>query len=281
MTVTVGDLLVRARRQLARAPFQPSTREANLLLGSVLGADEATLLAHPERRVEEHLSARFLDLLDRRLRGEPVAYLLGVREFYGRAFVVDPRVLIPRPETEHLVEACRELELPRHARILDLGTGSGCLAITLAMEIPTATVTAADVSLDALAVAARNVATYQLCDRIQLVAADLAAGIRADDFHAAAANLPYIDPSDSAVLSPEVRDYEPPIALFAAGHGLELIAAALRQLTRLRTGSPVLLEIGAGQLAGVETLATRLGYRLLDTRFDYAGKPRVVILERR
>ena len=155
---TVQGLLVEARRRLAAAPFAPPAREAGLLLAHALGVSEAQVLARHDEDVPAAAADRFLALLERRLAGEPFAYLTGEREFYGRGFRVDRRVLIPRPETEHLVEAALALPLPPGPRILDLGTGSGCLAVTLAAELPAATVVATDLSLAALAVARANAA---------------------------------------------------------------------------------------------------------------------------
>src|SRR4030095_1300690 len=146
----VGQLLAEARPRLAATPFGASTREALLLLGHVLNLSEAQVLARQESEVSGEAERRFRDLLARRLTGEPVAYLLGEREFYGRPFYVDSRVLIPRPETEHVVEAALAERLPAAPRLLDVGTGSGCLAVTLALEIPGARVAATDLSAGAL-----------------------------------------------------------------------------------------------------------------------------------
>ncbi len=149
------DLLVAAARaRLKTAPFEPSPREALLLVGRVLGLSEAQVLARGGEAVPEAAAREIEALLVRRLAGEPVAYLFGEREFFGRSFAVDPRVLIPRPETEHLVEIALALPLPARPRILDLGTGSGAIAVTLALELPAARVVATDRSPAALAVAA-------------------------------------------------------------------------------------------------------------------------------
>ena len=181
---TVDELLADARRRLA-ATIEPSRREAALLLGHVLGLGEAQILARGERPVDAAHADRFGALLERRLAGEPFAYLVGEREFYGRSFFVDPRVLIPRPETEHLVDAALELsstgELPARPRLLDLGTGSGCLAITLALELDGFAV-AADLSPAALAVARANAGRHGAADRVALAASDLTTGLAVNGF---------------------------------------------------------------------------------------------------
>ncbi|MGE5234005.1 MAG: peptide chain release factor N(5)-glutamine methyltransferase [Acidobacteriota bacterium] len=273
-----ADLLADARRRLAAAPFAPSPREAMLLLAVASGRSEAQVLARTDEEVPPGAAARFAELLERRLRGEPYAYLVGEREFYGRPFFVDRRVLIPRPETEHSVEAVLALPLPAAPRLLDIGTGSGALAVTLALERPRAWVAATDLSPAALAVAARN--RNRHAARVAFVAGNLAAGLSLAGFDVVVSNPPYIARHDAAALSPEVRDYEPATALFAEGNGDTI----LRQLLALgaaglRPGAFLVLEIGLGQL---EPLARDLprALRLREARSDYAGIPRVLVVEK-
>lgn len=277
---TVGEVLIAARRRLARAPFEPSTREAGLLLAHVLGRPEASLFAHPEERLPVAAAARFERLLERRLGGEPVAYLTGRREFFGRWFEVDQRVLIPRPESEHLIEATLELGLPGKARILDIGTGSGCLALTLALELPAATLTATDRSVAALAVAARNRRRLDLEHRVRLAAADLATGLDVGAFDAVVSNPPYVDPSERSEISLEVSAFEPAEALFPPPGSPGLLARLLAGLDRLGTGTPVLLEIGRGQEEHLLELLRTLPFDLERLLPDYAGIPRVAQLRR-
>ncbi len=281
---TIAALLAEARRRLAAAPFQPSTREAALLLGQVLGFSEAQVIARGEREVSDKDETRFRDLLARRLAGEPVAYLFGEREFYGRAFQVDFRVLIPRPETEHLVEealvwAKREGP-PRW--ILDIGAGSGILPVTLALEMPGARAVTTDLSPGALAVAAGNARRHGVSDRVHLLATDLAAALSLARFDLVVSNPPYIDPAEAPTLSPEVRDFEPHLALFSPETGdstlARLFAAAA---VGLRPGVPLLVEIGAGQLAAARGHAEAAGLELIGVRDDYAGIPRTLTLVRR
>lgn len=284
---TVDQLLAEARRHLAEAPFRPPLREAHLLLGHALGWSEARLRARGERAVPPEAEGHFRALLERRLTGEPVAYLVGEKEFYGRPFRVDRRVLVPRPETEHLVEAVldavRRGRLPRAPRLLDLGTGSGCIAVTLALELPRARVVATDVSPAALAVAAAN--ARRLGARVPLVAADLARAFSprvfaGRAFDAVVSNPPYVGRGEAAGLSPEVVDHEPHTALFADREGEGILSRLLDLGSKLHPGSLMMLEIGHRQLPLVEERLAGLPWNLLEARRDYAGIPRTVVLRR-
>lgn len=282
---TIAQLLAEARPRLAATAFEAPPREAALLLGHLLGLSEAQILAHGEREVPAELAERFRSLLERRLTGEPVAYLLGEREFYGRPFAVDPRVLIPRPETEHVVEEALAIPLPERPWILDVGTGSGILPVTLALEIPGARPVATDISPGALAVASGNARRYGVSDRTRFLGADLALGLDLSRFDLAVSNPPYIDARDVPSLSPEVVNFEPHVALFAPGFGDggDSVLARLFALLGggLRPGVRVLAEIGFGQLEAARRHAEASGLHFVGSRRDYAGIPRVVVLERR
>lgn len=277
---TVGQLLAAARPRLAATPFGASPREALLLLGRVLGRSEAQVLARPEAEVADEAERRFLALLERRLTGEPVAYLLGEKEFYGRLFSVDPRVLVPRPETEHLVEAALAAPLPPSPWLLDVGTGSGCLAVTLALEIPGAHVVAADLSPAALAVAAKNARRHGVGGRVHLAGLDLARGIELTRFDLVVSNPPYVDLSEAPSLSPEVCNFEPHLALFSPGRGDAVLARLIREARGVRAGVRLALEIGLGQLEAVTAAAAAAGFAVSGVRHDLAGIPRVVELRR-
>jgi release factor glutamine methyltransferase len=279
---TIDEVLARARARLAAAPFGPSTREAALLLGHVLGLSEAQVLARGGQPAGEIARRSFLALLERRLGGEPVAYLLGEREFYGRSFAVDRRVLVPRPETEHLVEAALALPLGPGARILDVGTGSGCLAVTLALERPGARVFATDASPAALAVAAGN--ARRLGARVRFAAADRYTGLELGLFDLVVSNPPYIDPGEAGGLSVEITGFEPPSALFPAGErrqGDAMLADLIQGAAELPSGATLLLEIGRGQLTAVERHAAPSPLHVAAVIDDYAGIARVVRLIRR
>jgi release factor glutamine methyltransferase len=293
---TAAALLREAKALLAAAPHAPSTREAHLLLGHVLGLTEAQVIARDREPVPVEAERRFRDLLTRRLGGEPVAYLTGEREFYGRPFRVDRRVLVPRPETEHLVEAALEAAgdpgLPEAARVLDVGTGSGAIAVTLALERPRWRVVATDLSPAALALArtnARRLGVSAGSGRCRFVVCDLAAALSLDAFDLLVSNPPYVPVEEADTLSPEVRGFEPGGALFSPGGetetgpvpGTGIASLLLAQAGSLPERAVVILEIGHGQLDAVGSLAARHGWRLARAIPDYAGIPRVVVLRRR
>jgi release factor glutamine methyltransferase len=286
---TLRQLLAEARPLLAATPFGAPRREAALLLGHVLGLTEAQVLAREESPVPPEAERRFRGLLARRLGGEPVAYLKGEREFWGRAFHVDPRVLIPRPETEHLIEVAIEAALaeplPPSPLILDVGTGSGILAVTLALEIPGARLVATDLSPGALAVADGNARRHGVRSRVHLLALDLTAGLDLSRFDLVVSNPPYVDRAEAAEMSPEVCNFEPPLALFPPGAGDSILARLFAQCSNLRPGLrrgvSLAVEIGRGQLDPVRRHAAAAGLEVAGVREDYAGIPRTVLLRRR
>jgi release factor glutamine methyltransferase len=281
VTRTVDELLDWARGTLESADFAPPRREAALLLGRVLDWPEARVLSRGEAVVPSDEAVRFERLVIRRLEGEPVAYLIGEREFFGRSFNVDSRVLIPRPETEHLVETVLSLDLPGSPRILDLGTGSGCIAVTLACEISGAHIVALDASLQALAVARTNVRRHDVIRRVLLLCSDLATASHLDTFDIIVSNPPYIDPQDESTLSGEITAFEPHKALFAPARGISIITRLTEELSGLRSGRYVIFEIGADQADQVSTLLSRSDLELVEIRPDLARRPRVAVARRR
>jgi release factor glutamine methyltransferase len=276
---TVRGLLSEARRVLAASPLPIPQREAALLLGHALGWSEAQVLARDERPVTEEEAAETLRLAARRAAGEPSAYLFGEREFYGRPFYVDSRVLIPRPETEHVVEEALALDLPPAPRILDVGTGSGCLAVTLALEIPGAFVVGVDLSAGALAVAQKNARRLGAA-RTAWASSDLTAALALASFDLVVSNPPYIDPRDAAMLSPEVCNFEPHLALFSPGTGESILERLFSESAGLGTGTSLIVEIGYGQSGPVLSLAEAHGLAPVRVRADYAGIPRTLIFHR-
>ncbi len=273
----IVDLLDAGQEHLAGAVEQPR-REAALLLGEVLRLSEAQLYARADDDVPEPAAVSYGQLIRRRADRIPVAYLLGRREFHGRSFAVDPRVLIPRPETEHLVEAALNC-IDDGARVLDVGTGSGCIAVTLALERPGSRIVATDLSPGALAVAAANCRRHGVADRVRLVRADLLSALCPGAFDVVVSNPPYIDVGEWPSLMPEVRDHEPPEALFA-GDGLDFYRRLFADGGFLREGQRLLLEIGKGQLDAVRELAAGSGFDVEWVVADLAGIPRVLTLRR-
>jgi release factor glutamine methyltransferase len=281
---TIRELVGEGRARLAAVVDSPG-REARLLLAHVLGygpgEGENALLARDERTVSAADRTDYLELLERRERGEPVAYLLGRKEFYGREFAVDERVLIPRPETEALVEIALALDLPANARVLDLGTGSGAIALTIAAERPSFTVVATDLSLGALDCARRNRRRHGLEQRVSLARMDLAAALGLAAFDLVLSNPPYVDPDVPELVAPDVRTYEPHLALFAAERGLAVIARLLALTRDLVPGAFLAFEIGFGQRDAVLELAgAAANLELIAMRDDTAGIPRDVVFKR-
>lgn len=272
---TVAAQLDRARRQLASAAVEEPRRTAETLLGIVIGGDRSYFFAHPELELTSPESLRFADLVERRAAGEPTQYLTGVREFYGRDFEVNPQVLIPRPETEQLVEAVLSLA-PPEARILDVGAGSGCIAATLYCERPSFTVFAADISAAALQTAQRNAARCQAA--VAFLQGDMLEAVADESLDVVVSNPPYIAERDRAGLSREVRR-EPELALFAGKDGLaaynRLIPAAARVL---RQNGLLALELGYDSLPGVQTLLK--GWDDVEIQADLAGIPRIALARR-
>lgn len=275
------DRIAVARRELAAAGIESPGREAALLLGSILGLSEVQIRARDDQPVAAADAARFAELVARRAAGEPSAYLLGRREFFGRAFGVDERVLIPRPETELLVEIALAAQLPAAARVLDIGTGSGCIALSLAAERPRWRVLATDLSLGAIACARANARRLGLEHSVAFVAADLAGPIVLSTVDMVVSNPPYVDPEEEALVALDVRTHEPRLALFAAERGLGTMARLFDLAEGLHRDAVLACEIGYGQLDAVLALAReRPWLELVEVRSDLAGIARDVVFSR-
>jgi release factor glutamine methyltransferase len=261
-------------------PDPDRRRDAKILLAHVLGAPSPAaldLLAPVDPADED----RFAGLWRRREAGEPLQYVLGEWDFYGRTFRVDPRALIPRPETEHLVEEARR-ESPSPRRIVDLGCGSGILAVTLALEFPAALVVGIDRSLAALALARENVRRHAVGRRAVIAASDWLAAIGPAHFDLAVANPPYVASAERGALPASVRDFEPAEALFAGADGLSEIRRILAAAPlAVVPGGALLFEIGFGQAGAVRrAVAERPEWEWRRVVDDLAGIPRVVVLRR-
>jgi release factor glutamine methyltransferase len=254
---------------------------AEVLLAHVLGLSRAQALARLEQKISAEAQAQFEALVARAATGEPLAYLTGTREFCGLEFVVDARVLVPRPETELLVDLAVRLQPGgRYQHILDVGTGSGCIAVTLAVKCPTARITAVDLSAEALAVARRNAERHAMGDRIVFVQSDLLASreaaLRHASFDLICANLPYVA-SDELRTLPVAR-HEPALALDGGPDGLALIRRLLTEAAQaLAPGGRLVLEIGAGQGEAVVALARAVIPAVrVELHHDLAGLERLV-----
>ena len=265
-----------------RARRDTETLLLHALKTNVPDANLAWLIAHEDEPLAADAAGPFCDLIERRLAGEPIQYITGEAEFYGLPFHVNRDVLIPRPETEHLVEKVMALaaEFVR-PKIVDVGTGSGAIAVALAHALPFAVITATDISADALAVAKANVARNGVADRVRFFKGDLLEAVAGEHFDIVISNPPYVPEIDHATLDVEVRDYEPAQALFAGEDGLQiyrrLIPAAFDALV---PGGYLALEIGYGQRAGIEALLVREGFAGIEFIPDLQGIARVAVARR-
>lgn len=279
---TVQSALALSRSALSEHSDTPNL-DGQMLLGQVLGHPRSWLLAHPENVLEERHGFQFLGMLDRCLRGEALPHVLGWWEFYGRRFYLDASVLIPRPETELMVDAALEV-LRRQSRpltVVDVGTGSGCVAITLAREITDLRVYATDLSMDALRIARTNVFTHAVDRVVHLVCTDLVSSILPPrGFDLVCANLPYIPEEELDKL--RVSKREPRIALDGGKDGLQVVRRLLQSLSRiLSKQGRAILEIGSGQADSVlQDIVELLPHHRAHVRMDYAGHPRLVVVDR-
>lgn len=303
-----------ARLRLLKAGIKADDArlDAELLARHALGWDRARYIAYQQHPVPERAAAAFEGLVARRERREPLSYILGTREFYGRDFEVTREVLIPRPETELIVTTVLEIEWDEHdgdgradgnprrpaaaesgreplgLRVADVGTGSGCLAVTLAAELPTARVVAFDVSRGALEVAARNAARHGVSNRIDFVERDVREGLGAqaaaapdlapDRFDLIVSNPPYVPTRNLETIAPEVREHEPSLALFAGEDGLELIDALVSAAAAvLARDGWLVFEIGYGQAEAVRAIVDSSGFTATRIVPDLQGIPRTVV----
>jgi release factor glutamine methyltransferase len=279
---TVADARAWAIEQLKRGQTGNPVSAADLLLGHILGWDRVRVLSRTEHMVPEEAWIHLQALVDRRIHGEPLQYLTGEKEFYGLAFRVAPGVLIPRPETEILVENALSL-IKNHSysivRFADIGTGSGCIAISVAHEIPSAIGWAVDLSAAALRIAHENMIRHNVNHRILLVQSDLLECFPPKEcLDLVLCNPPYVAFRDYDSLPSEVRDYEPHEALFGGESGYEIYRRLLPEVfCRLMTGGYLLLEAGAGQAEWIGQQVELEGFSLEMTVNDLQGIPRCII----
>ena len=271
--MTARELLSSAAEELARAGCPSPLVDAEWLLAQVLGVTRTDLYGDGNRPFEPEKERRFRELVARRARREPLAYVLGEWGFRGLTLQVDARVLVPRPETEAVVGRCLALLAGLdEPRVLDVGVGSGAIALAIAEEHPTAFVVATDNSPGALAVAAENRARAGLAERVELVQGELLAG-QDGPFELIVSNPPYIEPDELDGLEPEVAEYEPRQALVASG-ATEAIADEAR--SRLTPAGALVLETGDGKAGAVADLFRRLGYEEVSIGQDLTGRDRIV-----
>jgi release factor glutamine methyltransferase len=282
--VTIIETINRAATRLSAHQVDNARWDAELLLCHVLGRDRAWLLAHIQDRIDDQSLRLYEQAIDRRAVREPLQYITGRQEFWGLPFKVTPDVLIPRPETEFVVEAAlKAVSMAMSPIIIDLCAGSGCIAVSLAKELLKAQVFATDRSEQALEVAQENARMNQVADRIRFLAGDLFVPIKELDLHekvdVIAANPPYIRAGDLAALQPEVRDFEPEMALIAGPEGTEIGTAIIQQAPAfLKQGGTLIMEMGMGQTAALSAIVKDTGsYRTLEIVKDLAGIERVLV----
>ena len=280
---TWGEARAAATTRLRSAP-DPDTAalDADVLLAYVLGVGKEALFAHPERELSPAEDVRFQQLVERRRRGEPVAYLRGFKEFYGLRFLVDPRVLIPRPETEALVDTAREVIAGRALTVVDVGTGSGAIAVAIAAHEPRVRVIATDSSRDALAVAEANALAGGVADRVEFRLGDLLAPIT-ERVDLVCANLPYLPDAsvDKWAGARSSLAFEPRDAVVAGADGLDVIRRCVADLPRvLAPHGAALFECDPPQVATVVQLLVSQVLRA-EARQDLSGNQRIVLARRR
>lgn len=284
---TIDELLTWARLVLDRAGIDNAVQESRWLVGHALGLESHHLASQAEQSVSPDKRTLAESVVSRRATREPLQYILGTQEFCGIEFVVNPAVLIPRPETEILLhEALRAVDLTKDSVLVDVGTGSGCLAVTLATILVRTRILAVDRSPEALAAAKANAKRQTVADRIEFLEGDLLSPLRdrglLDQVDVIVSNPPYIAESDWTGLQPEVRDFEPRSALVSGPTGTEFHERLLREAKEyLVRGGSLVMEIGQGQRPAVQQMAEQLGgYTPIEIAKDGAGIERIVIFRR-
>jgi len=280
---TVGDTLRYGVLKLDQAGVPSAPLAAELLLMHVLDRDRTYLYAHPEKQLQAAQAEAFLALIRKRAAGTPTQYLTGHQEFWGMDFEVTPDVLIPRPETEHLIEVALsrigESRRNNPLQIADVGTGSGCIAVALAKEFANANIFATDISSAALKIAQRNAARNNLSDRITFTECNLLEGVpQQPQLNLIVSNPPYVARKDAASLPIDVREHEPQIALFAGEDGMEIYPRLIAQAkNHLAEGGLLVLELGLGLFENVgDLLEARSGWTRVSATQDLAGIVRVI-----
>lgn len=282
MTNSIAQILKKASQTLDYAGVADARREANSLLSHFMQKDRTYLIAHSDDAIDGEVVRNFEAAIERRAAGEPAQYITGVQDFYGRSFRLTPNVLIPRPETELLVEAALKVMKP-NAVVCDVGTGSGCIAVTLLCERPDARALALDISEAALAVARENARAHGVEERISLQVSDCFAGLEqsTNQFDIIVSNPPYVSANALPGLQREVRDHEPLVALSPGDDGLRVIRRLLLDAPAfLETKGHLLLEIGFDQGEAVTELLDPAVWTLKDILPDLQGIPRIVVLQK-
>ena len=284
MSISIGEAILHGAQVLRTAGVPEARREAGSLLAHVSGHDRTFLISHVDAVLAEEVVIRFRETIDRRSSGEPLQYITGIQDFFGRQFRVTPDVLIPRPETELLVEAALQLiDSQDPAIICDVGTGSGCIVVALLCERARARAVAVDISAKAIGVARRNAVDQSVDDRILFAVSDCFNSLPNGEqiFDLIVSNPPYVSAAALAGLQREVRDHEPLAALTPGPDGLTMIGRLIKEAPKfLKPDGHLILEIGFDQGEAVESLIEPNRWHLIEIRPDLQGIPRIVVLQR-
>ncbi|MFW5863954.1 MAG: peptide chain release factor N(5)-glutamine methyltransferase [bacterium] len=280
--LNIKDALARSADWLEKRGIGSARLDAEVLLGDVLGMSRLNLYLAWDKPLKEEEKAKYREFLKRRAEHEPVAYIIGRREFFSREFAVGPGALTPRPETELLVEAALSMMVEGDSLVADVGTGSGVIAVTLALESPNLRVIATDISEAALKWARKNAAKHEVQDRLQFLQCPLLANVE-DALDGIISNPPYVAEADRATLDADVLDHEPETALFAGPDGLDTIRQLIpAAAAKLKPGAFLAMEIGAGQANAVCAMLERDGrYEEIERHRDYSGIERIITARRK
>jgi release factor glutamine methyltransferase len=276
---TVGEAVLKAQIELEHASMTPAL-DAQLLLAEILGESRTWIAAHPEIKLPQNETIAYFDLIQRRSEGEPLPYILGWWEFYGRRFWITPAALIPRPETEHIIESALEFlsRASGQQRVIDIGTGSGVIVISIAVDAQSHSFFATDLSLPALQLAGKNAQFHDVVEKIQFVQMDLSTALQGG-INLLCANLPYIESSKTAQL--EVARWEPAVALDGGNNGIFHLGRLMADLPRVMAkGGRAILEIDESQGPDVHEMIRALPENVqLSIEQDLAGKDRIAVLD--
>lgn len=276
--MNISENLKKATEILSESGVVEARREANSLLAFVLNKDRTFLIAHSEYELSDEETSRFQDVLERRKQREPFQYIVGKQEFYGLDFFITKDVLIPRPETELIVEAAIEiLQSEKNPRFLEIGVGSGCISVSVLYQNRTATATGLDISENALKIALRNAETHKVSERLELKISDVFAELEEEKFDLIVSNPPYIPSEDFDELQLEVRDFEPQIALTDGKDGLSIVEKIIEDAPKfLKSEGFLLMEIGIDQSNAVREMFSPNIWNQVEFTNDLQGIPRML-----
>ncbi|WP_375331127.1 peptide chain release factor N(5)-glutamine methyltransferase [Candidatus Tisiphia endosymbiont of Oplodontha viridula] len=278
--MNIKELLIYATSKLQTVGIKSANLESRILMQHVTGKSIEYLLARSEERLTEAKQIIFKNLVNRRILLEPIAYIIGYKEFYGYQFIIDNKVLIPRQDTEVLVDAIlSDIKTNAELAILELGTGSGCIALSLLLEMPNSNVIATDISNEAIAIARQNAIKHKVSDRFKIINSNWFENLEKQKFDIIVSNPPYISFDDTIYMSPETLQYEPHLALFAEDNGLAsyyIIAKEAKGF--LKQNGKLFLEIGFNQLAAVTEIFVSYGYTVKQVYKDLEGRDRGLLI---